>query len=80
MPKFADELPVWANQFQTPTASATPGEILRLQLEIGRLGDHYLAERYNGLAMAERLSILADLLEREIIERYLQHNLALAFS
>jgi hypothetical protein len=80
MPRFSQGLTGWAEQFKHPVATITPGESSRLQMEIDRLGDRYLAETYNNLGTTERLSPLADLLERAIIDRYLQHNLMLAFS
>ena len=73
MGRFAKELSDWANQFKTATA-VNQGDAARFGLEIERLGDQSLAEAYLALPLIHRASIYGEFLEREMVERFCEHN------
>ena len=69
MPKWAKELPPWTQKYLTePTINQA--DQASLVQEVARLGDRYLATVYLELPTPFRMSIYADFLEREIINRF----------
>lgn len=73
MPRFAKELPPWTEKYKT-AANITPGEAAQLRTEVERLGDRHLALIYQELPTFARMSILADALEVEILDRFCEQN------
>ncbi len=74
MPRFAKELPLWTQEFKT-AASIDMGKAAQLRTEVGKLGDRYLATMYCELLTAHKMSILADVLEYEIVDRFCEQNM-----
>lgn len=74
MPRFAKELPPSADRFKTAT-SITPGETAMMRGQIEKVGDRYLAMIYTELPTFAKMSILADMLENEIVDRFVEQNM-----
>lgn len=79
MPRFGSELPAWTERFKSEN-DITVGMAAQLRTEIARLGDKYLATTYNDLPTIHRASALGEFLADEIVERFLQQNIIMAFS
>lgn len=72
--RFAKELPPQFDKFKTET-TISQGDASALKNALEGVGDRYLAKIYAELPTFARMSILADELEREIVDRFLEQNL-----
>lgn len=73
MPRWAKELPQWLEKYKTESTISQADQATFCH-ETGRLGDRYLATVYLELPTPFKMSIYADFLEREIINRFCEQN------
>jgi hypothetical protein len=74
MARWAKTLPEWTNKYKTEH-SISAADAIQLRTEMGKIGDQYLATIYAELPTHARMSILADAIETEMIDRFVGEHL-----